>query len=601
MKWRLLISVLHRIKHWSGAFLVIWFVLFSTAVNAQLNFLSVLPAPNSNSVVPNTDIQLTFDQNVEAITANASNIIVIGSQTGIISGTITGAGTPIITFNPDEDFKNGEVIRVTLTTNISNTLGQALAGPVGIQFTIETLPGPETPAYFEERVFSDVLFQPFDMVSGDIDSDGDIDVYATWAGSSTLAWYENDGNQNFTEHMVANSIGGAAGVFLADVNSDGNMDLLAASQSNFVSWYENDGAQNFTEHIVSSTANVASVVVVIDMDGDGDMDIISGGYSPVSTPAKLAWHENDGAENFTEREIVGFNIDPTEFYPIDVDGDGDMDIVVASEIQSFGPGQDKIVWLENDGTQNFTEHIVDAKQGRYSSVQAADVDGDGDVDIVAAAALNRLSWYENDGNQIFTEHEIGNMVNQPRAVFVADMDGDGDFDVLHVSELQDKIAWFENDGNQNFIEQIVYDRGPFDPDVEGAYFPWATNPSDIDMDGDLDVLVAFRFDRISWFENTIRPADVDLIIYNGVSPNNNGQNDFFKIENIETYPGNKVHIFNRWGQKIFEVEDYNNRLSTHRFEGRSNVGSENELVEGTYFYVITLPTGKLTGFLHLRR
>lgn len=602
MEWASNISALYKMKglSLSKTFKLFFFTLVTITADAQLNFVGVSPTPNSNSVPTNSDIQFTFDQDVEPITVNASNIIVTGSQTGVIPGVFTGAGTTIITFNPDDDFKNGEIIRITLTTNISNTLGQALNSPVGIQFTVETMPGPETPAYFHEHVLSDVLSAPFDLVSGDIDNDGDIDLFTTWAGSGTLAWYENDGSQNFTEHIVTDTVG-AAGVFLADVNSDGNMDLLSASQNNTVSWYENDGAENFTGHVISFTANVASDVFAIDMDGDGDMDIVAGGYSPVSTPAKLAWYENDGVENFTEREISGFNIDPTDFYPIDMEGDGDMDLVVASEIQSFGPGHDKLVWLENDGAQNFIEHIVDNVQRRYVSTFAVDVDSDGDVDILSASLLNRLSWYENNGSQIFTEHELGSMVSQPGDVYGVDMDGDGDVDVLHISELKDKIAWFENVGNQNFTEQIVYDRGPFDPDVDGAYFPWSANPADIDGDGDMDVLITFRFDRISWFENTVRPVDLDLIIYNGVSPNNNGRNDYFKIENIETYPGNSVHIFNRWGQKVYDIEGYNNALSTHRFEGRSNVGGENDLVEGTYFYVINISSGKLTGFLHLRR
>ena len=64
----------------------------------------------------------------------------------------------------------------------------------------------------------------------------------------------------------------------------------------------------------------------------------------------------------------------------------------------------KIEWFENDGSQGFTNHVIDSEFNDAISVYATDVDSDGDIDILAAG--NNITWFENDGNQNFTEHTI---------------------------------------------------------------------------------------------------------------------------------------------------------------------------------------------------
>ncbi|MBX7127644.1 MAG: gliding motility-associated C-terminal domain-containing protein, partial [Cyclobacteriaceae bacterium] len=96
--------------------------------------------------------------------------------------------------------------------------------------------------------------------------------------------------------------------------------------------------------------------------------------------------------------------------------------------------------------------------------------------------------------------------------------------------------------------------------------------------------------------------ETDILVYNGVTPNGDGANDYLKIYNIERYPGSSVTIVNRWGDEVFSVGDYSNTDPDKRFEGRSNKGSGHNLTDGTYFYVIGLSNGqKFTGFIHLQR
>jgi gliding motility-associated-like protein len=99
---------------------------------------------------------------------------------------------------------------------------------------------------------------------------------------------------------------------------------------------------------------------------------------------------------------------------------------------------------------------------------------------------------------------------------------------------------------------------------------------------------------------TATPDDGSIIVYNAVSANDDRLNDFLYIKNIDRFPENKVSIFSRWGDKVFEIENYDN--ADRVFKGKSNINGEKSLVNGTYFYVIETRNGRLkvNGFLALR-
>ncbi len=106
--------------------------------------------------------------------------------------------------------------------------------------------------------------------------------------------------------------------------------------------YENDGAGNFGEQqIITTNADGANSVYAADLDGDGDLDVLSAsGFDD-----KIAWYENDGTGNFGTQQIITTNADAAQVvYAADLDGDGDLDVLSASV------GDDKIAWYENDGT-----------------------------------------------------------------------------------------------------------------------------------------------------------------------------------------------------------------------------------------------------------
>ena len=148
---------------------------------------------------------------------------------------------------------------------------------------------------------------------------------------------------------------------------------------------------------------------------------------------------NFGAEQVITNNVLGI----LSVFAIDIDNDGDMDILSASL------SDDKVAWYENlDGLGNFgSQQIITTSLGGQNTVYAADLDNDGDIDVLSSApGDNVIAWYENlDGlgdfgtPQIITTDIVG-----ARGVFATDIDNDGDIDVLSVSSTDYKLAWYEN-------------------------------------------------------------------------------------------------------------------------------------------------------------
>ena len=91
---------------------------------------------------------------------------------------------------------------------------------------------------------------------------------------------------------------------------------------------------------------------------------------------------------------------------------------------SASANNDTVAWHENDGSQGFNERVITTAADSARSVYAADLDGDGDLDVLSASADDdTIAWYENDGSGAFTEQIISTVTDDARSVFAADIDG----------------------------------------------------------------------------------------------------------------------------------------------------------------------------------
>ena len=290
---------------------------------------------------------------------------------------------------------------------------------------------------FTENVISDASFRGYSVYAADIDGDGDMDVLGADVANDEIAWFENNGSGSFSAKKVIGSIDAPYSVYAADVDGDGDMDVLATADPNstdYVVWYENDGNDpiGWTRHTIDSGFDGPRSVYAVDLDGDGDMDVIAGAKGPAggfSGADQIVWYENDGSGNFSGRQVIGSDSYTTSVIAADINNDGDMDVLGASD-----QNNPKVSWYENNGSESFTESVIDATlTGGRKSVYAAHINNDGHMDVLASSSAdNTIVWYENDGSTpiVWTKRTIDNAFSGPWSVYAADIDGDGDMDVL---------------------------------------------------------------------------------------------------------------------------------------------------------------------------
>ena len=282
------------------------------------------------------------------------------------------------------------------------------------------------------------------ICSADLDGDDDIDIIGLARGSvNDLAWWENiDGSGiNWTEHIIPSSIQQGGSVDTADVNNDGYVDILCADTGNEVVWLENvDGSgNNWIEHIIGYN-NVPYDVYGADVDGDEDIDVVVPSYNG----DYIRWWENvDGSGiNWVDHNVTNNFNGARSVFASDVDGDGDIDILGAASLEWA------ITWWENsDGSGNsWIEHNISSNFNWAFAVCASDMDEDGDADVIGAAYFgDDITWWENtDGSGLnWQEHLIDDNFDGARDVVTADMDGDGDPDIIGVAQEDSDISWWD--------------------------------------------------------------------------------------------------------------------------------------------------------------
>jgi hypothetical protein len=226
---------------------------------------------------------------------------------------------------------------------------------------------------------------------------------------------------------------------------------------------------------LAETATWGTDPVAGDTDGDGAPDgaeVLLLGTDPF---------EDDAAPCAVAwaATLIGTLDNPGSVQAADLDSDGDADVLATSVAES------RVGWYENLGAGSFgaMRSLTQAASGAIEA-SAADLDGDGDLDVIAASYYDdTIAWYENLGAGVFgPERALGTTANGAVGVDTGDLDGDGDLDVLAVSVFDDTVAWYENVGGGVFGPEIF-----IDATADGAS---DVRASDLDADGDLDLVVA---------------------------------------------------------------------------------------------------------------
>ncbi len=196
----------------------------------------------------------------------------------------------------------------------------------------------------------------------------------------------------------------------------------------------------------------------------------------------------------TQNVISTSQSQPFGLQPIDLDNDGDLDLIVSSE------GDDRIIWYENlDGAGSYgSENVITTLADGPRTIHLADLDGDDDLDLLSASSNdNKVAWYENlDGLGTFGEQTVISTIGSGVLfVYTGDLDNDGDQDILSASHSDNTLRWHENlDGLGNF--------GPINVISDHAGDPYFIKAADLDNDGFLDVyFTGLNGSKVGWHRN----------------------------------------------------------------------------------------------------
>jgi hypothetical protein len=285
----------------------------------------------------------------------------------------------------------------------------------------------------------------FAVVIVDVDGDGDGDVITgnanvgrTPDGAPNRVYF-NDGSGSFTDSGQALGTDFTKSVATADIDGDGDADLITGNIRGPNRVYFNDGTGTYADSGQALGTGTTAAVALADIDGDGDADLITGNIGltgGIGEANRVYFNDGNGAYTDSGQALGTGNTQSVA--TADIDGDGDADIITGA-----ANSQPNRVYV-NDGNGAYTDSGQALGTGNTQSVATADIDGDGDADVIAGNAGESTSVHLNDGAGTYTDGGQIPRVDNTASIAVADIDGDGDPDIIAGNIFEQNRVYLRN-------------------------------------------------------------------------------------------------------------------------------------------------------------
>ena len=382
------------------------------------------------------------------------------------------------------------------------------------------------------------------FASGDIDGDGDIDLFMT--GITPQIWtklYINNGTGNFTEATHNFPRSGSSQAFFKDLDNDGDLDLFFSGQNElaqkFANVYRNNGSGNFT--LVPNNLPVfIEGAAIADVDNDGDLDLA------IATATTAGIYLNNGNAVFTAQGNSVFTPVNGIVQFIDIENDGDQDVIIS--------GSNTIKLYQNNGmgvfslNTNSTFPAISAE-----GIEVADTDNDGDLDLLINGNTQNL-LYVNSGTGVFTQVSINIQQTFAGRNAFADLDNDGDQDLLTVGSQAGGLPnifniIYRNDGNNTFVQTQI---------LGGEYIADCII-ADFNGDGLKDIIIqGFAFDTNVYWNTSTTLSTSEIASNQAINFYPNPAKDIVSITSTTTIE--RISLYNLLGQEIFSQQINSNEF-----------------------------------------
>jgi len=477
-------------------FLSFFSILFPINVLAQSpEPISFSPDNNDLNISATANISVVFNMDIEESTLNESSFIVHASRTGLHAGVIDyDPITYSAVFIPTDNFAFGEVVTVTLTTNIESTLGNPLSRFYYSSFTIEANGGYNN---FSLHSYYTAGDYPNFICAADLDNDNDLDLATSQWISTNISVLLNNGDGTFSPSVNYAVTGKGHDIIAADFDSDNHIDLAVSNHhSASVSVLLNNGDGTFATNSVYSTGSMPTSITYSDFDGDSDLDMATANYGSGDVTVLL----NNGDAEFTIDTAYSIGGNARSVYAADLNNDGYPDMVGGSQ------ALDNVTVLINNGDGTFNIDSSYAAGNGPTEVNAVDLDNDSDLDIALGHIFSdSVSILLNNGDGSFGDYYGYPTGDYPYDVEAADFDGDGDLDLITSNIDSDNVTVLINNGDATFETNNFYT----------GYGPNSVVAVDLDGDEDIDLATANGFsDNISvLFNNSQNSLSANFALY----------------------------------------------------------------------------------------
>ncbi|MBK8206966.1 MAG: VCBS repeat-containing protein [Planctomycetes bacterium] len=464
-------------------------LLFAAAATAQPAVNSLSPTRHDTDAAPGTNVTAGFSANMATPPAGAFRLR--SNMRGTLPGAYSGGGTSQLSFNPTANLLPGEEIEVSLTTALTSSQSvplatahvwrfRAAAGQTTARFDrrgwntgltsgwdtelgdldndgdLDLVCVTNGQSYFylndgSGNFTSSALGTPDGSQAcelADIDNDGDLDIIvanARWStstgqypGQSLI--YLNNGSAGFSSTVNLGLVGQyALDIAVGDLDGDGDTDIVIGRGSVQVEpndVYINNGGGSFTRKGVLVTPGYPAeygdntwAVRLADADNDGDLDLFTANFDFGPTQSYMFLNNGSGDFDYLQHSVaIGAPAIALGMEVADFNGDGRVDIAFGHLGQPAMSTYDRVTVYYNGGGTTYSSPQVMSASGFPYGVEAADVDGDGDLDLAIGLEGGQCYVLVNSGTNFSSVLALGSGSTTAHKLALGDVDGDGDLD-----------------------------------------------------------------------------------------------------------------------------------------------------------------------------